>query len=614
MKGYFLQISNSEEGINAKKVGEQNCNNYLEKNIKLFFEKNNPRYTHYSTKKSFIFSSSRIENSQELSNKFNLDSINSDAKLINDLFQIIGIKLFNHLRGKFSVTIYDKCSKKIFSGCDHNGFYPTYFSIDHKKTVFSSDPKLIYLNHSLKKEIDEEILTDYLVCGLPRETRTIYKNIFHVPGNFYISKSIHSEEAEFNKYFSFKSKINFTSTKENTKEIFLQTIQSKLETTTSDVASMLSGGLDSSSIVCGIDFLNKENKLNKNLHVYSAIFPSLGEEEKKKADESNYIDAVLSQVNSSSTKLQFHTNGPMKMLDKLTDLSEPALAPNLYITFSILNELQKKNIKFLFDGSGGDSILGHGHARFLELGRKLRIFKLVKEYNEFSKLRNSAKSLFEILKRFVLKPLIPFSFQRRKLLASTNRIDYFNANLFLKNNLKLNSYERFKDVLGFYPYIDLPNSPNVYAYEEVSANSLFGKYGSRLGFHIGNKFNVEIITPFFDKDFMRYCLNIPMKEKMRRGYDRSFFRRSMSEIVPKLILNRTSKGDLSPVFRNEFKRYDNDQILNLILENSCPHLKKIIDRRKLLKLLKVYRNNPRQENANILYKLVYLSVWLKKNF
>ena len=75
-----------------------------------------------------------------------------------------------------------------------------------------------------------------------------------------------------------------------------------------------------------------------------------------------------------------------------------------------MGELKKENIRFLFDGSGGDSVIGHGNARFRELGENFQIFTLFNEFKDFSRLRTTkVLSKFDLIKRFVLKPLIPLS-------------------------------------------------------------------------------------------------------------------------------------------------------------------------------------------------------------
>ena len=616
MENFILSISNEMQSASVLHNTCANQDSYVEKNIKLIFARTDEKQTFKSTKDFFIYSYSRVENKSALKEKFNLHDVESDSELIAKLFKVIGNEVFLYLKGSFSVIIYDKVKNSVCAASDHNNIYPVYYFMEKKGVVFVSDPRLLFSNKVLKKELDEEILFDYLVSGIPRESRTIYKNVMHISGSSLIQIFDDFKETKIEKYFVFKSKYKTASySSEQTKDIFLRTIASKLSLIGQNIATLLSGGLDSSSITSAIYYLNKNKKLNKRIFTFSAIFPELDRDQKNLADESKYIDSVLSKIDCSSTKIPFKEHGPLKILDELTDICEPALAPNLYINFAILGELKKENISFLFDGSGGDSVIGHGNARFRELGENFQIFTLFNEFKDFSRLRTTkVLSKFDLIKRFVLKPLIPLSWQKRRLLSDKNRIDYFNLNLFLKDDMPFNSYERFNEIHGYFPYIDLPGNKNVYEYAEVWANSLFSKYGSRLSFHLGKKFNVEIITPFFEKELMQYCLNVPMKEKMYQGHDRYYFRKSMKGIVADEVLNRTEKGDLSPVFRNEINNLTDQQIIDFILGKKKSHLKKIIDKKKLKIFLKKFRKNPLQQNANILYKLVYLSAWLEKNF
>lgn len=616
MENFTLSISNEVHSSSVLQNLSANHDTHDEENIELIFARSDVKQTLKSTKDLFIFSYSKVENKEALIEKFNLHDIGSDSDLISELFKKIGKEVFLMLRGPFSTVIYDRVNSCVYASSDHNNIYPIYYFIGKKGVTFVSDPRLLYFHKILKKELDEEILFDYLVSGVPRESRTIYKNIMHVSGSSFIYLYKNLKKIKIEKYFEFKSEYKTASySTQQTKDIFLRTISSKLSMVGQNIATLLSGGLDSSSITSAIDYLNKDKKLNKRIHTFSAIFPDLDPKQKNLADESEYIDSVLSKINCSSTKIPFNKNGPLKILDELTDVCEPALSPNLYINFAILGELKKENIRFLFDGSGGDSVVGHGNARFRELGEDFRILSLIKEFNDFSRLRTSKViSVFSLIKRFVLKPIIPISWQKRRLLSDKNRIDYFNLNLFLKDDMPFNSYERFNKIHGFFPYIDLPGKKNVYEYEEVSASSLFSKYGCRLSFHIGKRFDVEIITPFYEKDLMQYCLDIPMKEKMYQGNDRYYFRKSMKGIVSEKVLKRTDKGDLSPVFRNEFNKLTDDQITKCIIGEKKSYLKRIVDKRKLMIFLKKFRQDPHQQNANILYKLVYLSQWLKKNF
>ena len=47
---------------------------------------------------------------------------------------------------------------------------------------------------------------------------------------------------------------------------------------------------------------------------------------------------------------------------------------------------------------------------------------------------------------------------------------------------------------------------------------------------MGQKYGVEIMLPFFDRELIEFCLNAPLELKLNDGYDRYIFRKSMTEL------------------------------------------------------------------------------------
>lgn len=578
------------------------------------YDGNEERISTSESNTFYIISFSRIDRSALSSHIPDMNLFKNDAEIIEFLFEKFETNSFKKIAGNYSFIIINKINSNIYAVTDHINSYPLFYFSKNEEIYFSFDPNYFFKNFSIEKELDEEILLDYLVCGLPRKGRTIYKNIFSVPSRFFLFQS-EDKKIKFFEYFSFRSTISGDKyLQESTRNIFLKTLDSKLDFSNKEIACMLSGGVDSSSITCGLDYLNKSRGIDVKIKTFSAIFKNLKKSDKKKADESIYIDEVNKNVNSEAYKISFDKDGPIKILDKLSDLPEPAVAPNLYINDRILSELKLRDIKYLFDGSGGDSVIGHGLARFLELGKSLNIFDLLKEYKAYIKIKGVELSYLNLIKRFILKPRIPHFFQKKMLLKKEDKIDYFNPNIFLKEEKKFNAFKHFKFIHGYYPYIDLKRPKSIYSYEEVSYNSLFASYSNRVSFHLGNKYGVEIIMPFYSKGLMNHCLNVPLKEKMKNGVDRSYFRKSLEGILPEKIVNRLDKGDLSPVFRNEFRRLSKDKIVSLMMGPKKSYFRSILDQKKIEDFIDDYHKNPNQQVANMMYKIVYLTNWVNRNF
>ena len=188
MSKFLLTISKNNTDFNQN-FNQKEFNRFSAKNLNLLFKKHDQRFTKSYSNSLFVFAFSKVDNFEALNKKFDLKNIKTDADLIIGLYKIHGTDLFSYLRGAFSLIIYDNLTGKIFAGSDHHGFLPLYFFQDKESINFTCDPKFLFQQSLLEKELDQEILLDYLVSGLPRKNRTIYKNVNHVSGSTFIATS-----------------------------------------------------------------------------------------------------------------------------------------------------------------------------------------------------------------------------------------------------------------------------------------------------------------------------------------------------------------------------------------------------------------------------------------
>ena len=97
------------------------------------------------------------------------------------------------------------------------------------------------------------------------------------------------------------------------------------------IGSALSGGLDSSSIAClARDLLPPAQQ---PVHTFSAVFTGLPEEERRRSDESPWIDSVLSTGGFEPHRVQADRLGPLFELPRLLrHYDEPSLGYNGYMS------------------------------------------------------------------------------------------------------------------------------------------------------------------------------------------------------------------------------------------------------------------------------------------
>ena len=620
MKGIFAIIS--FKGIDEKFLG----NNYFNsadteikkgKNFIFVVGKNfglTESNYHYDERFE-ILSISRIDNKANLLRENSLAKETSNSELILFLYKKFKTQAFNKIFGGFSAIIFDKKLNKIRVFTDHLNLKPLFYTKFDKSIFFSSSIESLFQAGVKRNLICEKILLDFLVCGVPRLNKTIYKNISVLPTNYSLNFDV-EEKIRLKKIFAFKNlnNINFqdkSDYQKKVKEIFFNTVEEQLNQTETNVSLALSGGLDSSSVVCVADSINKKKGLNKNLFTNSAIFPALQGEEKQKADEVNFIKLVIEKINLSHKNHEFSDKGSLSILNELTNFNEPMLGVNAYINFNILETVRLKNHNVYFDGNGGDNTISHGYSRFFQMGRNFNFYNLFLEYRAYCKKKKIKFNFFYVFKRFVLLQLIPDFLHRYLYSRRKNKIDFFDINSILKKNKRINILKRIEKVHGFHPRAIYSRKYPVDFFEEKSVADLHNTYEARLNFELSEKKEIEMLSPFLDKRLMEFCLQVPLSEKFKNGEDRYYFRKAMKYIIPMEIEYRTSKADISPLFLAEILNFPLDKIIEIVFNEKSP-LANLFEKEILISLHKDLLEKKDLVIASIFYKLIYLGSWINK--
>lgn len=619
MNGIFAAFN--PNGLNKNPFDKINLNNdeiksLKNKNLIFLTSKNNglSESGMFSDNRFEILSNSRIDNKAKLIRENQLNDNLSNSELILNLYKKLKIEAFNKIFGTFSVVIFDKKLNEIQAFTDHLNLKPLFFS-KHKSSLYlSSNLELLFESGIKKNNFCEETLLDILICGAPRKNRTIYKNINVLPSNSVLK--FNKKNNSIKSYFAFKKldKKRFKKEKyyqKNLKKLLFNNIEEILRQSKSNVSLALSGGLDSSSVVCIADEINKKKSLKKELTVHSAIFTNLSENDMNKADEKKFMQLVIDKTKLKQKFHKFSNNGSLKILDELIEFNEPMFGPNAYMNFNILREVAINKSNIYVDGNGGDNTISHGYFRFYQLGRNLNLVKLFSEYRKYCKKRKIKFSFYYSLKRFIFLQLIPDFCQRYIYSRKKDRLDYFNLNLFFKDERKVNILERFEKVHGFHPRAMYSRKYPINFFEEISCSDVHATYEARLTNELSERYNLEIVSPFLDKRLMEFCLKVPLTEKFKNGEDRYYFRKAMKGLIPPEIQNRHSKGDLSPLFLKELLQYPLDKILETIFFERSP-LNFLFDKDKVIDLHKKLLEEKSLILASIFYKLIFVGHWLNK--
>jgi len=610
MKGFvgIVNLSSNQiaENVKTRLFKNFSTNNdlrvskVLKDNFLSYFAGDNCYYYKDRKSKLLTFLYGNIDNQEELCKKFNIEAEANIAKIISTIFNLQGEAFARDVKGAFVIYIFDEKNQNIRVYKDHLGQKPFFFSKVNSSLVFASDIKQIVdlglEEYSLNRRRVVYFLT-YL-CG-PR-SETFFNEVFRLPARSRLFAS--NESIEIEEYYQFKD----TKIEKKDDEV-IKELRQKLEKAVLNnlpqkkVASKLSGGLDSSSISA---ILIKNNN-KKNIDLFSGVY-DLDLEDLDRVNEYKYIESFSEFHSKETNYVSFNT------LDELNPFLfsdhdyEPNFIMSRYFDNRFLEEANARDIKYIFDGFDGDSIISYGNNYLLDLGKKFKFKSLLKE----KKLMESAgflkkRSKFRFLLRYVIRPNIP---------VWVNNI--LNKLRGIKIS-QLKSYETLiSQVQKEFPFNHIRKEVGAIPKNYMESQDIHRKviewplweYILDIVHKDSQRYNIDEKHPFLNRDLIELALNAKPTLKMNNGITRYMLRESVKDIIPAKIYSRSNKSDLSsPIDKYFTLMKKRKSYLDLLIGKGSP-IDGLIDKSKIIKM---YENDDPKDNQ-YLTCLINLAIWMKK--
>ena len=444
----------------------------------------------------------------------------SDTEVALQAYAAWGADAFPRFNGMWAIAIFDQRSPKpeLILCRDHFGIKPLFYARHNGRLVFASEIKCILQDETFPRAVDEQNLYEYLGFGLyDHNDSTFFKGISQVPAAAYLK--VGGEAEEIQRYWTPELASDGDASPAKFREMFDKAVERRLVSDV-PVGTCLSGGLDSSSIVCVMDRLLKKRvpdsvSLGERLKTFSAVFPG------DPIDERAYIDAVLDVTSAEPVFIEPNSDEWLKELEAwIWYAEEPMITTAPYAMWAVMRRASK-DVKVLLDGQAGDELLaGYVPYQYVYLRQLLRD----KKYLEFLKEG--------FLARDTVGPLV-----RRRLWERRRRVD---VSRLLRRNWASKRQKphdpRIQDDLKKRLLQDLQtfSLPSLLRYED--RNSMAHSIESRL--------------PFLDQELVDWVLRLPANAIVHNGWSRYILRESLRDVLPEKIRKRRKKiGFTTPEFR-----------------------------------------------------------------
>ncbi len=280
----------------------------------------------------------------------------SDTEVLMKLFQLHGLKMLNRLNGMFAFAIWDKLEKKLTVVRDRMGVKPLYYSFYNETFYFASEQKALF-TAGVPLKMAQDGLEEYIFNRFVAGENTLYQNVKKVlPGHI---MTIHEGgKTTNNNWWSLKNEIQNQSEIKNPVEWFRETFDDSIKMRmVSDVpvGVMLSGGLDSSSILASL-----HHQKYKDIQTFNIGF------KEKEHNEAHLAKMMAEKFDYGFQTMQLEDKNLYDQLisstyfqdEPIMHLSEPHLLA--------VSQMAKPSVKVLLSGEGADELMG-GYVRYKAL-------------------------------------------------------------------------------------------------------------------------------------------------------------------------------------------------------------------------------------------------------
>ena len=490
----------------------------------------------------------RLDNRNELLSLLEVEGKENgqvtDSQLILAAYEKWGEECPKHLLGDFAFVIWDARKQIVFCCRDHFGVKSFYYYQSENLFVFASEIKALFCLSEVPKRLNEIMVGDYLVGNFEDRAITFYQDILRLPAAHFMT--VGGNKTSIQSYWSLDSfrEIRLKSDNEyaeNFLELFTEAVRCRLRSAY-PVGSLLSGGLDSSSIACVARDLLRQ-KGGGDLHTFSAVYDEVPE-----CDERPYIHSVLAQGGFEPHYAHPDRFSPLADLDKIFYHQDEAfLVPNLPSMFwnGLYKAAAKKNVRVLLEGVDGDTTVSHGFAYLTELVRACRWKDIHVELCGISK--HAHKSAYNMFREYGISPFVPVlirSAWRRFQGRNSLSIESLNATICPDFVNRICLKERIKATQASF----LEPAKTAREHHCRGLSSGFNQYALEVLTKAAAAFFIEPRYPFYDKRLVEFCLALPPEQKLSKGWTRIILRRAMNNVLPEKVQWRNGKANLRPNF------------------------------------------------------------------
>jgi asparagine synthase (glutamine-hydrolysing) len=520
----------------------------------------------------------------------------SDTEVLLAAYEKWGPDCLRHLRGMFAFVIVDPARKQVFAARDRFGIKPLYWRKQGSGWEFASEIKQL-IDSTPRANFSR--VRDFLFYGAQDHTaETMFEGVMQLRGGQSLLINLeHSSAATPRTWYvppldgSFNG--SFEDASRAVRNKFFETVSLHLR---SDVplGFCLSGGMDSSALICTAGALQRDS--GQNLIGINCRYPFSG------LDEHGYAKDAANLSGAELLQLTPDFSGFLRKLEKITYFQdEPLNNASVFSQYSVFRTARERQLKVMIDGQGGDELLA-SYPQFFGpyLRGLLGRFKILSFFEESSHFRQDhAWGLMDTLQSLPVWFAPRFVFRTGRHFASGFAKNKWAKREFLfGNGLPMPPWQKPDRIANQ----TTTRSMSLLMLQQLSLPMLLHWEDRNSMAH-----SVESRVPFLDHELVELILSLPDEFKIRRGVTKRVLKSALRDIVPPSIAHRRDKmGFATP--EEQWMRENSQDFADLI-QSASSQFSEIFHPEGLSETWGAFVNG--FTASPLLWRIAMLSIWAR---
>jgi asparagine synthase (glutamine-hydrolysing) len=345
----------------------------------------------------------------------------SDTEVVMEAYRRWGTDCFAKFNGMWAILIVDRARRCVVGSRDRIGITPFYYALDGARLLFASEPWAIAQVRAGGPAIEPARFFEFLSGYPPRSSAlSFFRGVNPVPAGSWFEIDLQSDaarEPHFKPYWNladFRAGgtpiMSFPEAAERFRELLTSAVAAQ-SVADVQVGSLLSGGLDSSTIVMLWSELAKARG-SQIPDTFSIAWDD------PQMSERPFIEAIAAKAAANSHILQLSPRDVWDGVDAVVQAqAQPLLGQELIAQYQVYRLARQHGDAVVMDGNGADEVqagLPNYEAQMVfERLSKLRLLETLKE------LRCIARSYHyryrDVLRSYVITPFLRNRRERRGL-------------------------------------------------------------------------------------------------------------------------------------------------------------------------------------------------------